>query len=296
MVKKILSRAKKLNKHMEAVRRRLCTSTTDVIFIAWVFWTIIPGNNVCTIVLGNVATFLGMPARRSKSMDVAMDYMRKVTWGPLWHRPWAPLALSERCTLEGHINGVTCLAVLGDGVSLASGSGDKTVRLWNTKTGACTRVLEGHTRAVICLAVLDDGVSLASGSRDNTTRLWNTKTGACTRVLRRHTNGVTCLAVLSDGVTLASGSYDETVRVWNTKTGVCTHVLEGHTNWVLCLAVLGDGVTLASGSWDKTVRLWNTKTGVYTHVLEGHPRGVLCLAVLGDGSLASGYDKTVMLM
>ena len=65
--------------------------------------------------------------------------------------------------------------MLGDGVSLASGSGDKTVRLWNTKTGVCTRVLEGHTNRVYCLAVLGDGVSLASGSWDKTVRLWCAK-------------------------------------------------------------------------------------------------------------------------
>ncbi len=217
----MLSRVKKrkLNKHkrmVEATRRRLCTSTTDVIFIAWVLWTTMHRINLNVIVLGNVATFLGMPVRRSKSMDVAMDYTRNVTWGPLWYRPWTPL--SERCILEGHTRDVNCLAVLGDGVSLASGSRDKTVRLWNTKTGVCTRVLEGHTGLVYCLAVLGDGVSLASGSSDETVRLWNTKTGVCTRVLEGHTHYVCCLAVLGDGVSLASGSGDKTVRLWCAKT------------------------------------------------------------------------------
>ena len=61
-----------------------------------------------------------------------------------------------------------CLAVLPDG-SLASGSFDKTVKLW--KDGVCTHTLEGHTDGVLCLAVLPDG-SLASGSHDGTVKLW----------------------------------------------------------------------------------------------------------------------------
>ena len=60
--------------------------------------------------------------------------------------------------LMGHTDYVTCLAVLLDGVSLASGSEDKTVKVWNTTTGDCLRTLEGHTRSVECLAVLGDGV------------------------------------------------------------------------------------------------------------------------------------------
>ena len=63
---------------------------------------------------------------------------------------------------------MTCLAVLPDGC-LASGSDDKTVRLW--RDGQCTATLTGHTDDVNCLAVLPDG-TLASGSADKTVRLW----------------------------------------------------------------------------------------------------------------------------
>ncbi len=112
----------------------------------------------------------------------------------------------------GHTGYVTCLAVLGDGVSLASGSSDNTVRLWKTKTGVCTHVLEGHTHNVMCLAVLGDGASLASGSEDETVRVWNTKTGVYTHVLEGHTSWV-CLAVLSDG-SILSGAENSTVKLW----------------------------------------------------------------------------------
>jgi len=59
---------------------------------------------------------------------------------------------------------------------LASGSDDRTIRLWDTKTGQSTKVLNGHTGSVRSLTVLQDG-TLASGSEDKTIRLWDTRTG-----------------------------------------------------------------------------------------------------------------------
>jgi WD40 repeat protein len=65
-------------------------------------------------------------------------------------------------TLTGHTNSVLSLAVLPDG-SLASGSGDKTIKIWDTIKGIEIKTLTGHTSEVLSLAVLPDG-SLASGS------------------------------------------------------------------------------------------------------------------------------------
>jgi WD40 repeat protein len=107
---------------------------------------------------------------------------------------------------------VNALAVLGDG-RLASGSDDKTIRLWDPATGACERVFEGHQGWVRALTVLGDG-RLASGSRDNTIRLWDPASGACERVFEGHQDWVRALAVLGDG-RLASGSSDNTIRLWD---------------------------------------------------------------------------------
>jgi WD40 repeat protein len=115
--------------------------------------------------------------------------------------------------LEGHSRPISALAALPNG-KLASGSWDKTVRVWDVASGACLLTLAGHAAYVIDLAVLPDG-KLASCSWDKTVRVWDVVSGACLLTLAGHTDYVNTLAVLLDGK-LASGSssHDNNIRVW----------------------------------------------------------------------------------
>jgi WD40 repeat protein len=80
----------------------------------------------------------------------------------------------------------------------ASGSSDRTIRLWDLTTGAETADLEGHTFGVSALCALPDG-RLASGASDGTIRLWHPKTGIETARLEGHSDWVSALCVLPDG-------------------------------------------------------------------------------------------------
>jgi len=99
-------------------------------------------------------------------------------------------------TLTGHTDFVRALSVLPDG-SLASGSEDKTIKIWDVRNGQTIKTLTGHTSYVYALSVLSDG-SLASGSSDSTVKIWDLKNGQTIKTLTGHTDDVDVLTILPD--------------------------------------------------------------------------------------------------
>ena len=80
-------------------------------------------------------------------------------------------------SLEGHTGDVYSVAWSPNGKTLASGSGDRTVKLWDVATGKLLASLRGHTGAVYTVAWSPDGKTLASGSDDRTVKLWDAAVG-----------------------------------------------------------------------------------------------------------------------
>lgn len=181
-----------------------------------------------------------------------------------------------------------------DGKYLASGSADKTIKLWEVETGRLLRTLTGHTGDICSVSYSPNGVYLASGSKDETIKLWEVKTGNCIKILTGHTGYVQSVTYSPDGKYLASAAWDETIKLWEVETGECIKTLTGHTGYVESVAYSSDGKYLASASYDKTVKLWEVATGKCIKILSGHTDIVRSVSFAPNGKyLASGaYDKT----
>ena len=82
---------------------------------------------------------------------------------------------------------------------MASGSVDKTLKIWNLESGAQIKELKGHSNDVISVAFSPDGKILASGSGDNTIKIWNLESGAQIKELKGHSNSVYSVAFSPDG-------------------------------------------------------------------------------------------------
>ena len=126
----------------------------------------------------------------------------------------------------GHTDLVNVLTLYEDGKTLATGSADKTIEVWNkADTDKPLHTLTGHTSGITAMDFSVDAKLLASGSSDKTVRLWNLTTGHSLQTFTGHTNEVGAVTFLEDkalaGIalakakTLASGDSDGTVFIWD---------------------------------------------------------------------------------
>ncbi|NDJ16399.1 NB-ARC domain-containing protein [Myxacorys almedinensis] len=214
---------------------------------------------------------------------------------PAWDASESKEPQSPQKILRGHESWVWSVAFSPHRDLLASGSEDRTVRLWHAQTGKLLSTLYGHSDAVLSVVFSQDKQTLISGSLDGTLRIWDIPTTQCRQILEGHRSGVWAIALSPDGQTLASGSQDTTIRLWELSTGRCIKVLADHRSWVRCAAFSPDGKTLASGSADGVIKLWDLANGRCAQTLQAQAVPVLTLAFdpLRPILVSSGVDATI---
>lgn len=200
-------------------------------------------------------------------------------------------------TLATYSSNVMTVAISPDAKTLASGSSDKTIKLWNLETEEEIRTLKGHTSGIVQVNFSPDGKTLASGSSDKTIKLWNLATGQEIRTLKGHTDEVTDIAFSPDSKIIASSSTDKTIKLWNLGNGEEIGTLKGHASKVWSVGFSPDGKILATGSGDKTIKLWNVTNGEEIRTLRGHTDVVNHIAFSSDGKIlaTASSDKTIKL-
>jgi WD40 repeat protein/tRNA A-37 threonylcarbamoyl transferase component Bud32 len=200
-------------------------------------------------------------------------------------------------TLAGHTSWVRSVVIHPDGKTVASGSGDRTIKIWDLATGTVLQTLTANAGWVRAIAVSPDGQTLASCNNDRRVVLWHWETGDRLQTLDGHSDWARAVCFSPYGQYLASGSQDKTIRLWHLPTGKAMHVLAGHTHWVIAVAFSPDGQAIVSSSRDKTIRLWHTKTGALIRVLEGHQDAVNAIAISPDGRIlaSASDDRTIRL-
>jgi COMPASS component SWD3 len=209
--------------------------------------------------------------------------------------------------LRGHQGPVRCLAYSPDGGILASGSDDKTVKLWRLDSGCEYRTLTGHEDWVRAVAFSADGRTLASGSWDDTVRLWGLRRESqllrdarCKRIKRPHRlqdhGGIWALAFSPDKTSLVVGHSDGQVLLYWTRELDRPRVMEMvHTGPVNAAAFSPNGIFLATGSHDLTVRLWSGDWGKGFGRLTTHKDWVRCLAFSPNNELAASAGDDMII-
>jgi Flp pilus assembly protein TadD len=217
-------------------------------------------------------------------------------------RIWETVCQHAPQVLRGHAGLVNAVAFHPTRPYLASGSDDRTVKLWDLDTARTICTLSGHTGPVTGVAFSRDGQRLVSTSKDQTVRLWDPESGHPIRILGGHAGAVTAVAFHPDGRRLASACDDGTVTVWDGQTGSAFVAVEAGRGSRIRIAFSPDGQQLAACGGDQALRLWTLTEGwgqeavrSSVRILRGHTGRVLDLTYSADGHrLASASsDSTV---
>lgn len=180
---------------------------------------------------------------------------------------------------------------------LASGSDDKTVKIWNLKQKQVVRTLKADSGWVYAVAISPDGESAIAAYQNKTIKIWNLNTGEEILTLKGHQALVNSVAISSDGQIVVSGSYDKTIKIWDFPTGKEIRTLKGHTGEVLSVAISPNGEKIASASADRTIKIWQLSTGKEIYSIGGHSQDVNALAISPNGQIlvSASDDKTIKL-
>lgn len=184
-------------------------------------------------------------------------------------------------TLYGHDHTVSAVKFIPGDDFVVSAGRDRTIRIWDIKTGFCTRTLSGHTDWVRWVTPSEDGKLLASCSNDQTARIWDYTSGDTKVELRGHDHVVEIIVFApiaaypalreiggippstsqTPGQFAATGGRDKVIKIWDTSSGQCLKTLTGHDNWIRGLCWAPSGTSLISCSDDKTIKIWDLKAG-----------------------------------
>ncbi|QRW22044.1 Tyrosine kinase family catalytic domain protein [Rhizoctonia solani] len=166
---------------------------------------------------------------------------------------------------DGHKEEVSAVGFSPDGKSVISGSYDRTIRIWDSKSPQSKgQPLRGHSGQIYSISVSPLGNILASGSADHTVRLWNIDAGLPNLVgepLEGHQKAINSVAFSPRNNLVVSGSSDNTLRLWDTRGKRSFTPFKGHHDWVKSVAFSYHDNTIVSGSLDGTIRLWDVEQG-----------------------------------
>ncbi|MCI0378223.1 MAG: WD40 repeat domain-containing protein, partial [Gemmataceae bacterium] len=197
--------------------------------------------------------------------------------------------------IRGHADAIMALALSADRQFLVSASSDKTLKLWDLRTGVARKTFTGHEGNVTSVAFSPDYKWIISANSDRTLKVWDIVSAKELQTLTGHAEGVNAVALAADAAWAASASDDNSIRLWPLKNGKLdptreTVVLEGHQRQVTAVAYSPDGKYLLSGSQDKSLKLWDLARNKAVQTLSGHGNWVSGVGFLENGTAWSTCD------
>uniref|UniRef100_A0A8D0CJK8 Transducin beta like 3 n=1 Tax=Scleropages formosus TaxID=113540 RepID=A0A8D0CJK8_SCLFO len=165
-----------------------------------------------------------------------------------------------RVTEKGHDKDVNSLAISPNDKLVASGSQDRTAKLWSLTNLSLLGVFRGHRRGIWCVQFSPLDQVLASSSADGTVKLWSLQDFSCLKTFEGHDASVLKVIFLSRGMQLLTSGSDGLLKLWTIKTNECVKTLDAHQDKVWGLHTSSKDNMVVTGSVDSSIILWEDVT------------------------------------
>ena len=204
------------------------------------------------------------------------------TPAPSW-QPGTITLLTIGAAQSGHSKPVRSVAFSPEGQFFASGSGDRTIKIWNLTARQLERTLPPSADEVNTVAFSPNGQLLASGALDGIVKVWDWRQGNLLQTFPRHADIVTSVVFSPDGQQVISASGDATIKVWDINSGTLQREIKTE-QWITALALNPDGERLASSGL-RSVQLWDWTNGKLAQTFADPTRAVYAVALSPDGEM-----------
>ncbi|KAI8586600.1 WD40-repeat-containing domain protein [Geranomyces variabilis] len=214
-------------------------------------------------------------------------------------RVWETETGECQAVMEGHTSRIWDVATNKSGSTLASASGDGTVKLWDHKPGKiqCLSTFEESCGDVYSVKFHPAGRHVVAGGYDKTVRLYDIERGAVVKTFTGHHLSVSRNIFNPLGNLIVSGSKDNTIKFWDITSGLCIRTIASHLGEVTSVDMTSNGTLLLSGSKDNSNRLWDIRMLRPLRKFKGHQntsKNFVKAGFAGDALVVGGSEDGIV--
>jgi len=174
----------------------------------------------------------------------------------------SPFKMTVQFTEKAHDKDINSITVSPNDKLLATGSQDKTAKIWVVADGSALGTLRGHKKGIWCVRFSPVDQCVATSSADSTIKFWALSDQTCVKTFEGHTSSVLKFSFMTRGMQLISSGSEGLIKLWTIKTNECVKTFDQHLDKVWSIAVNKKQDEVVSGGADSVINIWKDVTEV----------------------------------